>query len=313
MSIWGAAGRNLLMTEPITSIRLPTLDPAGHHETCTLTYAPLAISELRFEGEPLGEVTFVESDFVACLTALREQLEEFGWRILCNGTRLDAYASPLSRQSSGGLRIYLLDEPQVQRDLRSNLFDLFGEAEAGRVASVEEQRTYVRRRIFGQGVEQWDRWRQEWSPPLRKLRPEQAVHSGHTLLTLRSLALHDTGMTITFRLASPSGDVPIWGRRSYPRADLQMFDDTGVTYEPSARGTADNGVMNCGWVRYGLWDLSSWVRPRVNATAQQLTTEVSDLRWATFGETPQQLTTRTTEHGFWRFAIHRPAAGWIPT
>jgi hypothetical protein len=289
------------------TVRVPTLTPEGQRRACTLLYSPRLMYELTFEGEPLGKVTFVEADFVACLAALRERLEELGWRILCNGARIDAHASAMSRQGGGGLATYLLDEPPGE-GARPRLFYLFGEAEPSRVTTVAEQSTYVTRRLFGAWADQ----REEWTPPLRKLRIEQAVTSGDTTMTLRSVTLHGTGMAVSFHLASPNGDVPPPIGRLYPRVGLHVSDDRQGIYQPTVRGAADGGVTNCGWVHYGLWDLRSWLRPALNSASRRLTLVVSDLRWAGWTSKPGELGTRKTQDGAWCFAIARPPEGWLP-
>ena len=64
----------------------------------------------------------------------------------------------------------------------------------------------------------------------------------------------------------------------------------------------DGGVVNCGWVRKGLWDLTSWLRPTVARAARQLNLELSALRWSVW-DGVGNLEPRVWEPGLWRFSV----------
>lgn len=97
---------------------------------------------LTVETEGIPSRDFVSGDVFQCLCEAREYLRNYDTILLCNGARLDAYPSRMSRQMSGGLAIYIstMGRPNSEGDM----VDLFGEAPAERIATVEEQRQFHR-------------------------------------------------------------------------------------------------------------------------------------------------------------------------
>jgi hypothetical protein len=93
---------------------------------------------LEVEGYELRKLHAHGEDLFDCLVNLRSDLDKEGVRILCNGARLDTYPSAMSREMSGGKKVYLLrkGEPANPKDL-VNTFD---EAPIEKIASVVDQR-----------------------------------------------------------------------------------------------------------------------------------------------------------------------------
>jgi hypothetical protein len=93
---------------------------------------------LEAEGYENRRLHATGGDLFDCLVNLRSDLEKEGAEILCNGARLDTYPSAMSREMSGGKKVYVLKkgEPANPKDL-VNTFD---EAPIEKIASVVDQR-----------------------------------------------------------------------------------------------------------------------------------------------------------------------------
>ena len=85
-------------------------------------------------------ITKTADDFFEALRQIRLELETQNAMILCNGARIDAYPSGMSRQMSLGLIVYLnqMGQPAKQKAA------IFDKADADWVASVAEQDKYHR-------------------------------------------------------------------------------------------------------------------------------------------------------------------------
>lgn len=95
------------------------------------------IMELSFNG---SQNTIVKGiDLFDCLRSLRSKLDPKGIKILCNGARVDAYPSGML-QGSGVPKVYI--NTMGKTASFENLVDLFDEAPAGKIGTVEEQREY---------------------------------------------------------------------------------------------------------------------------------------------------------------------------
>lgn len=97
---------------------------------------------LTFQSSELGEHQFSGIDVFECLCNLRRFLEEKGWRILCNGARFDAYPSGMSRDMSGGHKLYI--RKIGQHPQRSDLVKIFDKAEPEKIGTIEEQLSYYK-------------------------------------------------------------------------------------------------------------------------------------------------------------------------
>lgn len=107
-------------------------------------------------------------DFFEVLTRLRLQIEPLGYRLLCNGARVDAYPSGMSREMSKGRVLYVLRMGISPR----TTVDLFGRADPAAIGTVAEQSDFYhawlstpkRRRLIDKAREAmselWVRWRE---------------------------------------------------------------------------------------------------------------------------------------------------------
>ena len=98
---------------------------ASHRAQITLNYNQTSLTKTA-------------DDFFDALRQIRLELETQNAMILCNGARIDAYPSGMSRQMSLGLIVYLnqMGQPAKQKAA------IFDKTEANWVASVAEQDKY---------------------------------------------------------------------------------------------------------------------------------------------------------------------------
>ena len=106
----------------------------------SVSYERASPCYLDFQSSEFGYKQFNGIDLFECFCELRKFLEEEGWNILCNGARVDAYPTTMSRQMGGGLKLYLLkigEEPK-----QGDLVKIFDRAELDKIGTVDEQRDY---------------------------------------------------------------------------------------------------------------------------------------------------------------------------
>jgi len=106
--------------------------------SCELSISDRPPYSIRLDHELVRGHVFGGDDLFECLIALRRELEKAGDRILCNGARVDAYPSGMSRSMGGARKVYIteLGKPGTE------LVKIFDQADLEKVGSVEEQQTY---------------------------------------------------------------------------------------------------------------------------------------------------------------------------
>ncbi|WP_308720649.1 hypothetical protein [Komagataeibacter xylinus] len=82
-------------------------------------------------------------DLFAAFQTMRLEFEKAGIRFLCIGARPDIMASGLSRNMSGGRKVYIIRHGE-QAD-RSNIVDIFDHAPPDRTGTVQQQRDFAMR------------------------------------------------------------------------------------------------------------------------------------------------------------------------
>ncbi|MGB3532108.1 MAG: hypothetical protein WBA13_01180 [Microcoleaceae cyanobacterium] len=108
---------------------------------CTISYETVQRPyKIYFENYELGIHQFEARDIFDCLCQLRVFLESKGWNILCNGARINAYPSNMSRDMGGGMKLYQLKLGKPPE--RSDLIRIFDRAEPEQIGTVKEQRAY---------------------------------------------------------------------------------------------------------------------------------------------------------------------------
>jgi hypothetical protein len=119
----------------VTRTRVPAQTPAGPQEWLVHS-SDREPWTIRAES-PDGRFYEAEgADLFLALQRVREQLEEQGVRLCCNGARADARPSPQASASGGGM-VYLL--PALRNPGPADLVPLLAPAPAAEVGSVAEQ------------------------------------------------------------------------------------------------------------------------------------------------------------------------------
>jgi len=95
---------------------------------------------LIFRHDTLGYFETSEPDLFEAMIKLRLWLEPHGYRLLCNGARLDVYPSRMSRDMGRGFSAYkIIPGRQAQM---SDLVRILDPAPADAIASVSEQMAF---------------------------------------------------------------------------------------------------------------------------------------------------------------------------
>ena len=110
----------------------------GRQDQGRFTYTTRPPYTIEFAHANLGAQRFTGEDLFDCLTAVREFLAHHDIYPLCAGARVDAYPSRMSRQMSGGRKVYLMEMGKPAELLA----DIFDAAPAEKVGSVTAQREY---------------------------------------------------------------------------------------------------------------------------------------------------------------------------
>ncbi len=90
-------------------------------------------------GDSIGQVHYGD-DYFTCLTALRRSIENESRQLLCNGCRINAVVSRMSRSMSRGRKAYLVTlgrEAELE-----DLVDIFDPAPPDTVGKVNEQAAF---------------------------------------------------------------------------------------------------------------------------------------------------------------------------
>lgn len=131
----------------IEQVLLKLCTSADELAECSVAYPNKPPWFIEFSNARLGSRTFYANDLFDCLCELRIFLEKNGFLILCNGARVDAYPSTMSREMSGGRKVYILKIGE-KANLES-LVHIFAEAPRDKVGTVNEQADYYKRFIEG--------------------------------------------------------------------------------------------------------------------------------------------------------------------
>lgn len=110
----------------------------GRQDQARFTFTTQPPYTIEFSHAELGAERFTGEDLFDCLTALREFLAQHDICPLCAGARVDAYPSRMSRQMSGGRKVYIMEMGKPAEQLA----DIFDAAPPEKVASIDAQREY---------------------------------------------------------------------------------------------------------------------------------------------------------------------------
>jgi hypothetical protein len=104
--------------------------------------------ELAAESDVTGPIRVSGSDLFDALDAVRRSFERKGYFLCCNGARIDAYPSAMSRDMGMGLKVYISEMGKPGGELVETL----DPAPFDRISTVDDQKS----------------WHREWFESLRK-------------------------------------------------------------------------------------------------------------------------------------------------
>ncbi|MEV6334606.1 hypothetical protein AB0M12_07800 [Nocardia vinacea] len=116
-------------------VNLTAIDSAGVLWPVVLRLGEPSVTRVELVGQ--GAFGSVDDDYLSCLLAVREYLEERGRLLCCQGARPDVWPSGMLRQFDNGRRAYVLDHDRRGAELE--VVDIFAPAPAEMVVSVLEQ------------------------------------------------------------------------------------------------------------------------------------------------------------------------------
>jgi len=118
------------------TIRVQSLNEAL--DTLTVEVANSVPGELIVSGLGFRKRVFHGQDLFDALIALRTELDDAGWRLLCSGARFDVFPSGMSRSMGGARKAYIMRLGAPATDL----IDVFDEAEPKSVGTVKQQKEF---------------------------------------------------------------------------------------------------------------------------------------------------------------------------
>ena len=95
---------------------------------------------LYFESEKLNSKEFRADDLFSCMAKLRDWLDDYSLKPLCNVARLDVFPSAMSRQMSGGRLAY--KHKLNHQCSRTDLVDIFQPAPLEMLATTTKQKEF---------------------------------------------------------------------------------------------------------------------------------------------------------------------------
>lgn len=112
-------------------------------EDCWLTFPTEPPWFIHAESDKLGPMQVKGSDLFECLSQIRTVAEQIGYRLACNGSRIDVWPSGMARDMAGARMAYLLSPG------RKELVDIFDGAPFDKLATIEEQKERYQKLLRG--------------------------------------------------------------------------------------------------------------------------------------------------------------------
>ncbi|MFC5888119.1 hypothetical protein ACFQ0M_00315 [Kitasatospora aburaviensis] len=120
-----------------TDLPMSVMGPDGVEESWWLFLEDCEVPGIALRS-PDGMAWSADGDDIFdALSHIRLQIEPLGYQLLCNGARIDAYPSGLSRDMSGGTVLYVLKLGRAAQQ-RVSIFDRAAPASVGTVAAQRE-------------------------------------------------------------------------------------------------------------------------------------------------------------------------------
>jgi hypothetical protein len=115
------------------------LQPSGIG-SCVISFSRKTPGRLIFFHEEYGNILCTGCDLFESLCQLRLLLEQQKHFILCNGARIDAWASNLARDMGGGKKVYITEIGKLAKF--ADLVPTLGKASIEKVGTVRGQLEY---------------------------------------------------------------------------------------------------------------------------------------------------------------------------
>lgn len=114
---------------------------SGEHSQCVLSYEINKQGvEVGVESDVTGPVRVSGSDLFDALDAVRRFFERKGFLLCCNGARIDAYPSAMSRDMGMGLKVYISEMGKSGGELVETL----DPAPFDKISTVADQKAWHR-------------------------------------------------------------------------------------------------------------------------------------------------------------------------
>lgn len=128
------------------SRQLKILKQDGSIEDCM---AELNNSTICIKFEDGRSEKYEGSDYFKSMVLFREELENNGAKLLCNGARKDVYPSGMSRSMGQATKAYVLSIGEQAR--ASDKVDIFDQADKQLVSTIEEQNMHFKKWVSSLG------------------------------------------------------------------------------------------------------------------------------------------------------------------
>jgi hypothetical protein len=117
------------------AIKIPAVSAGGVVEQVSISPSVRSPWTLVVSGLGMQSRAFEGNDLFDALTALRKDLENLGFRLLCAGARPDVYPSGMARSMGNARKAYIceLGRPATE------LVDIFAGARPEQVSTLSEQ------------------------------------------------------------------------------------------------------------------------------------------------------------------------------
>ncbi|WP_344117673.1 hypothetical protein [Streptomyces blastmyceticus] len=119
-----------------TDVPMSVLGPGGVEETWLLLLEESEIPGITLKSCDGWAWSADGDDIFEAMSRIRLQIEPLGYQLLCNGARIDAFPSGMSRDMWGGRVLYIL-KPGRAAYRRVSIFDRAEPASVGTVAAQQ--------------------------------------------------------------------------------------------------------------------------------------------------------------------------------
>jgi hypothetical protein len=123
--------------------KVQLLDPAGSVSEAELSFSVQKPWRMELRTQSGMEFISTARDLFASMQEIRTGLEVPGYKLLCNGARLDVFPSGMSRDMSGGMVAYVLTMGKYTTP--EDIVRIIDPAAPEQIASVMQQEEFHKR------------------------------------------------------------------------------------------------------------------------------------------------------------------------